>query len=308
MKRLHFNNAAFFSFCASMINFQSVKQHSFIAAFLFSFLVCLGSLTYVKAQDAQDNWFEVDYSTPLTIDLDAEEDMLDSLDQRKEKKPKKKVFYGVKTKKGFTKTGFGDNVVVELFYYLKEHEDPDPYVRDIYWYNFKKKKIVNSRKIDLDNGAILHGPYKKMLGDQVLEEGIFYKGTKHARWMRYNRHDILQVKEKYYKGWPKESQVAYWDKKTRQIREIIPVQFGEKEGYYYAFHENGSLAAMGEYHFDHKVGIWREFYPSKNRRKREIRYPEYAFDTVNHPYIMKEWDKNGKVIYDRETYQRSLGQ
>lgn len=308
MKRLHFNNAAFFSFCASIINFLSVKHHLIISAFAASFLISLGTSTTTKAQETTDNWFEVDYSTPLTIDLDAEEDMLDSLDERKEKKPKKKVFYGIKTKKGFTKTGFGDNVVVELFYYLKEHEDPDPYVRDIYWYNFKKKKIVNSRKIDLNNGAILHGPYTKMLGDQVLEEGIFYKGTKHARWMRYNRHDILQVKEKYYKGWPKESQVAYWDKKTRQIREIIPVQFGEKEGYYYAFHENGSLAAMGEYHFDHKVGIWREFYPSKNRRKREIRYPEYAFDTVNHPYIMKEWDKNGKVIYDREAYQRSLGQ
>ncbi|MEM8894263.1 MAG: hypothetical protein AAGC88_06780 [Bacteroidota bacterium] len=275
-------------------------------------IACIGlfllSTSITKAQDADDNWFEVDYSTPLTIDLDEQEDILDSLKQRKEKKPKKKVFYGIKTKKGFTKTGFGDNVVVELFYYLKVHEDPDPYVRDIYWYNFKRKKLTNSRKIDLKNGAILHGPYKKMLGDQVLEEGIFYKGTKHGRWMRYNRHDILQAKEKYYKGWPKESQVAYWDKKTRQIREIIPVQFGEKEGYYYAFHENGNLAAMGEYHFDNKVGIWREFYPRRNRRKREIQYPEYAFDEVNKPVILKEWNEKGQVIYDREKYKRTLGQ
>ena len=28
-----------------------------------------------------------------------------------------------------------------------------------------------------------------------LEEGYFYKGVKHGRWMRYNTHDILQDKE-----------------------------------------------------------------------------------------------------------------
>jgi hypothetical protein len=238
--------------------------------------------------------------------LDAQEEEADSISSKKKKKPKKNVFYGIKTKKGFSKTGFGNNVVVEQFHYLKVFEQPDPYVRDVFWYDFKKKKITNSRSFDPDNAAILHGPYKKMLGEQVLEEGIFYKGVRHGRWMRYNRNDILQVKEKFYKGWAKESQVTYWDREKTKLKEVIPVQFGEKEGYYYAFHENGMLAAMGEYHFDNKIGLWREFYPEKNRRKKEVLYSEYAFEKVLEPVVTKEWNRKGVQIYDREKYLQSI--
>ncbi|MDQ3393801.1 MAG: hypothetical protein M3512_06785, partial [Bacteroidota bacterium] len=63
-------------------------------------------------------------TTPLTIDLDAQEEE----EAPKKKKRKKNVYYGIKTRKGFVKTGFGNDVVIETFNYLKEHEDPDPYV------------------------------------------------------------------------------------------------------------------------------------------------------------------------------------
>lgn len=270
------------------------------------FLFWIATALAAQGQDVGDDFFTVDYDTPLTIDLDAEEEEADSLSNKKAKKPKKNVFYGIKTKKGFSKTGFGNNVVVEQFHYLKVFEQPDPYVRDVFWYDFKKKKITNSRSFDPDNAAILHGPYKKMLGEQVLEEGIFYKGVRHGRWMRYNRNDILQAKEKFYKGWAKESQVTYWDREKTKLKEVIPVQFGEKEGYYYAFHENGMLAAMGEYHFDHKIGLWREFYPEKNRRKKEVLYSEYAFEKVLEPVVTKEWNRKGVQIYDREKYLQSI--
>ena len=195
--------------------------------------------------------------------------------------------------------------MIEFFHYLKEYEDPDQYVRDIYWYNFRKRKIIKSRKIDKPNAAILHGPYKKLLGDKVLEEGIFYKGTKHGRWSRWNKYDILQSKEKYYKGWPKESKVAYYNRDKKQIKEIIPMHFGEKEGNYYAFYESGNIAVIGEYHFDAKVGTWREYYDRRNRRKREIRYSKDPFDSEFRPFIIREWDERGRLIYDKSKKNNS---
>ncbi len=270
------------------------------------FLVTLMGFGQLYGQ-AVDDPFTVQYDTPLTIDLEAEEDELEKeLIEPKKKKKKKNVFYGLKTKRGFTKTGFGSRLVVEQFHYLKDFVEPEPYVRDIYWYDFKKRKIVKSRRIDKENGVILHGPYVKRLGEQVLESGIFYKGTKHGRWMTYNRHDILQDKEKFYKGWPKESKVIYYDRETRQLREIIPVQFGEKEGYYYAFHESGRVAAQGEYQFDHKVGVWVEYYDANRRKKREIQYPKEPFEKDFEPYIIAEWDEDGREIYNHEKHQRSL--
>ncbi|MFY0650517.1 MAG: hypothetical protein JXQ96_00720 [Cyclobacteriaceae bacterium] len=218
----------------------------------------------------------------------------------KKKKVKKGTFYGVRTKKGFVRTGFGDRSTLELFYYLREFEEPDQYVRDIYWYNFKKRKLAVSSagRIDKENAGILHGPYKKMLGDQLLEEGVFYKGTKHARWSYWNKNDIRTGKEKYYKGWPKESKVQYYNKATKQIKEIIPVHFGEKEGNYYAFYPSGNVAVRGEYKFDGKVGIWTEYHDLRNRKKRQIQYGKDPFDESFRPYIMREWDKRGRQIYE----------
>lgn len=254
-----------------------------------------------------DRLFEVNYESPLTIDL-GEEDEDDQPAELKFKKRKKNVFYGIKTKKSFTRTGFGQNVVVELFYYLKEYEEPDQYVRDIYWYDFKKRKITNSRRIDKKYAGILHGPYVKMIGDQIIEEGIFYKGTKHGRWMRYNKYDILQEKKKWYKGWPKEAQVAYYkETEPKRIREVIPVHYGEKDGEYFAFHKNGRIAVIGQFKFDQKVGLWREYYTERNRRKREIQYPEDPFDDDFTPFITKEWDTSGQVIYDREKEVKKWG-
>lgn len=273
-------------------------------------LLAILTITIAFAQDEAvdpDRLFEVNYESPLTIDLGEEEEEEEV--ELKKKKRKKNVFYGVKTKKGFTRTGFGQDVVIELFYYLKVYEDPDEYVRDIFWYDFKKRKISKSRRIDKKYAGILHGPYVKMLGDQILEEGIFFKGTKHGRWMRYNKYDILQDKKKWYKGWPKEAKIAYYkDTNPKRMKEIIPIHYGEKEGDYYAFHKGGRIAVIGEYKHDHKVGLWREYYNQQNRRKREIQYPEKPFDKDFVPYISKEWDIRGNVIYDREKEIRRWGQ
>lgn len=265
----------------------------------------LGSVLCVQAQD-EDDPFTVNYDTPLTIDLEAEADEVEDLLEPKKKKKKRNVFYGLKVKKGFARTGQGNRTLFDEFRYLKKPVEIDPYVRDIHWYNFKKKKIMKTRNFDPDQGVLLHGPYIKRLGEQVLEEGIFYKGMKHGRWVKYNKYDILMGKEKYYKGWPKQSKVQYYDKDRKNLREIIPIQLGEKEGFYFAFHESGRVAARGEYQFDQKVGVWIEYYDQRRRKKREIKYPDDPFDQDFEPYILREWDDKGNVIYDYEQHQRSL--
>jgi antitoxin component YwqK of YwqJK toxin-antitoxin module len=266
------------------------------------FLIICTCLT-VKAQETEtlDDIFKVDYDTPLTLDLKSKSEEETAPVEQKKKKVKKNVFFGIKTRKGFTRTGFGSNVVTELFYVLKEYEEPPQYSRDFYWYDYKTKKITNSLRVNKDKAGVLHGPYKKMLGEVVIEEGWFYKGMKHKRWVRFNKHDILQEKKYWWKGWPQESRLAYYDFKKTQLKEVIPVHFAEKNGEYWAFHKDGSIAVRGEYKFDHKIGMWREYYDDR-RVKREVIYPEDPFNFKFIPYITREWDEKGTLIYDREKF------
>ena len=148
---------------------------------------------------------------------------------------------------------------------------------------------------------LLHGPYVVRRNDVTIEEGIFYIGTKHGRWIRKTAQDILIDKEKYYKGWPKESRVKFYDPSTRtRIQEIIPIEYGQKEGNYYYFFEDGSRAVTGEYQYDERVGKWTSYYKNRRgRRKREIQYRKDPDNDKFVPYIVKEWNSAGKVIYDR---------
>jgi len=244
-----------------------------------------------EEQQPEEQRFTVD--SPASLDFQVEE----KEEAAKKKKPKKKVFYGLKTKKGFTRKGFGERVTYETFYYLKKSDKPKTFVRDIWWYDFTRQEIRKSANFDPTKGVLLHGPYKKKLNDLTIEEGIFYKGTKHGRWMKYNRDSTLADKEKYYRGWPKESTVSYYDPQERKkMKEITPIEYGEKEGYYYAFFDTGTLAVSGEYKWDQKVGDWTEFYKT-GKRKKIIAYPKDAFDKNAKPYIKSEWNEKGKEIY-----------
>lgn len=251
-----------------------------------------------ESGETLDDIFKVDYDTPLTLDLKAaSEEKIEPVKQKK-KKVKKNVFFGIKTRKGFTRTGFGTNVVTELFYTLKEYEAPAQYARDFFWYDYKTKKITNSLRVNKGKAGVLHGPYKKMIGDVVIEEGWYYKGQKHRRWVRFNKYDILQEKKYWWKGWPQESRLAYYDFKKTQLKEVIPVHFGEKNGDYWAFHKDGSIAVKGEFKFDHRVDLWREYYDDR-RVKREVIYSNDPFNFEFTPTILREWDEKGTLIYDK---------
>lgn len=215
----------------------------------------------------------------------------------KKKKPKKNTFYGVKTRKGYARRGTGERATLELFYVLKVSEKPSAFVRDIYWYDYTRREVRKTATFDSKKGVLLHGPYKKLQNNVVIEEGIFYKGTKHGRWMQFDRNDILNDKEKYYKGWPKESIVTYYDPVERKkVKEMIPVEIDEREGYYFLFHENGMIAVTGEFRWNQKVGDWIENYPN-GKRKRIVAYPAEPYDGTFRPFIRKEWDEKGREIF-----------
>ena len=248
--------------------------------------------------------FIIDPATqvPLTVNLKAEEEEEEEKkeDKKKKKKQKKNVYFGLKTKKGFARKGSGDRAVLQLFRYMKKYEAPDPYVRDVYWYDTKRKQIRTSHNIDPKKALVLHGPYREITEDgEVLEQGMFYKGTKHGRWTRYNRREILLDKEKYTRGWPRESEIEYYDKDQQtKVKEVIPVEYGAEEGYYFYFHPGGRVAVEGEYQEGKKVGLWTEYYDYEKRAKKQIKYPDDPYDEKTQPYIAKEWNPEGQVVYD----------
>ena len=261
------------------------------------FILFLGTFYSANSYAQEEEKFTT-ISPPLTVNLDKNEE--DETFTPKKKKKKKNVFYGLKTKKGFTTRGRGDREDDILFNYLREPQQTDNYVRDIYWFDLEKSQI-KSRGFNPQKGVLLHGPYSVRRDDIIIEEGIFYIGTKHGRWIRKTAQDILLDKEKYYKGWPKESRVKFYDPSTRtRIQEIIPVEYGQKEGNYYYFFKDGSRAVTGEYRYDEKVGKWTSYFENRRgRRKREIQYRKDPDNDKFAPYIIKEWNTAGKVVYDR---------
>ena len=267
---------------------------------LFCIMIHLPREVFSQETDnAEDIEFIIERSQPLTLDLDDQEDEKEEGRKGKKKKKKKNLFYGYKTKKGYTRTGYGENVTVEIFHFLKEWVEPDPYVPEIHWFDFRRKRVRNTGTIDKKYGRILHGPYKKIKGEQVIEEGAFYVGSKHGRWVKFDNNDILVDKKKYYRGWPMESLVRYYDEDRKKLKEVIPVIYGEKEGDYYFFHENGEIAVTGQFKYGEKVGKWTEYYNARRRAKKQIQYRENPYDTTFTPYVLKEWNRQGQLTYEK---------
>jgi len=223
----------------------------------------------------------------------------------RKKKPKKRMFYGVMTRKAFIKKQTGRKVSYETFYYLKRGQDVQPYVKDIYWFHTKKKKIfigvINPK--DKAFAKILHGPYKKMTDGKVEEEGIFYFGSKHGRWMyeKLSGEEMLVTdKDKFYKGFPKESIFSYFDVDKTKIKEVVPQKNGDKHGEYCKFSETGNLLSEGKYEYNVKIGKWTDYFDTNKRKmKRQIQYAKTWDEKEFQPYTLIEYDEKGKVIYDK---------
>ncbi|MGB3184206.1 MAG: hypothetical protein WBB45_22620 [Cyclobacteriaceae bacterium] len=239
---------------------------------------------------------------PLTLNLGNDDDEEEEEEEEKDynKKRKKNEYFGKRTKKAFTKSGYGDKITYEIFHVLKEPVKPDPYVRDFFWIDYKERKVKNSKSFDSDRGAILHGPYEKRIGDKVVQKGYFINGLRHGRWMSFNRSDILLDKQSFRKGWGVESEIDFYDRDATKVKEVTPVEYGEKEGNYYYFHDNGQVAVQGEYKFGSRVGTWTEYYKFRRRRKKQIKYSNNPYDEEYIPFVVREWNEEGKLIYEQK--------
>ncbi len=116
----------------------------------------LSVTTLIAQEEEPDRMFTID--TPVSLDFEKEEEPINS---PKKKKPKKKVFYGIKTKKGFSRKGVGERTVYETFFYLKKPEVPQTLVRDIYYYDYARREVIRTSKFDPKKGVLVHGPYKR---------------------------------------------------------------------------------------------------------------------------------------------------
>ncbi len=244
-----------------------------------------------------------------TVNLEKEED--EEIVKKKKKRTKKNVYFGMKTRKARISRRSGSKQLYEEFYYLQESKKPNQYVREKYYYDPEDRKVKFSSSVNKEGVLILHGPFKRYLDGQLVSEGIFYVGTKHGRWMEYFSNDVLKNKEKFYRGWPKESEITYHDQEATKVKEVLPIKYGKKEGKYYYFHDNGVLGVSGTFENDRKIGVWKEYYKyrrNRRNRKKEVQYGADGFDSQFSPFILKEWSQEGKLIYDRETHRKRLNQ
>lgn len=243
----------------------------------------------------------------------------------KKKKMPKKLFYGIKTKKGFTKQGYGEHLEMEIFYYIPTRHDPIPNVREIYVFNFKNFEVQRVRKIEDEDKDLylLHGPYKKVLNGVVIEKGIYNKGVKHGRWEKYAKpkehmfkdtieveEQVLLSKDKYNLGWPKDSELEYWDAKNTKLKEGKPIVEGQLHGSYVAYYESGRLKLQGTYMNGYKAGTWLYFYDKGSRtsfRHLMVKFNRNPLLNGEEGVILKEWNEKGEIVFDFDKANKSSG-
>ena len=238
-----------------------------------------------------------------TLELNPEEKEEEEEDKKK-KKRKKKTFYGIKTRKGFTPPiTRGRKTILETFYVIKKSlPELDPYVKEIYYYDVARKKIKTARASKIIDDPkimrVLHGPYNRFVNKVAVETGIFYKGARHGRWELFDLDSALVDKQYYYKGWPQDSEMSYYDIERTLVKEVVPVKWGDREGDYVFFNQNGTLRITGKYANDIKVGKWRLYHANIQKRHMEVQFAENPYDYEHKPIVLREWNDKGKQVYD----------
>ncbi len=92
-------------------------------------------------------------------------------------------YEGIPMQKVLVKYGSGDRARIEEFHVLKAYEPISPYAPYNRWYDLKKKQLSSSVIKDNEKSLPLHGPYKRYVAGDLIEEGFYYKGTKDGRWV-----------------------------------------------------------------------------------------------------------------------------
>lgn len=273
-------------------------QIKFLPLFFTLVLLC-AVVQNILAQDDKRSERQKSFTRDSIPELDLNRDTTKAESKRKQKL-KKKIFYGKKCKKGFTKKGKREKQVIETFWYLRKFEMPDPYIKDIYVFDMKDRKILEKDEIletDQSRYKMLHGPYKRTVGKDPVEMGIFYVGMKHGRWEKFGKNFILLDKVRYYRGWQRDAEITYFDNDKKKVREVLPYKYKSLNGVYYLFSETGQVLVHGKYQDDQKIGMWVEYFADNGRRKKETSYPKDLYKGEQFkPIVWNEWDDAGNPI------------
>ncbi|MGI4870747.1 MAG: toxin-antitoxin system YwqK family antitoxin [Janthinobacterium lividum] len=221
----------------------------------------------------------------------------------KQAKRSKKFFLAERIKKAYVKSGSkGKNQVIEVFYYLRTFKQPNPMAPARYYYSPRKHKIFKaSGELDAATDKVLHGPYKKLQNNKVLETGYYALGTKHLRWERYDQKGGLVAKSHFEMGFPRDANISYYDGKGGILKEVVPYVNGKLEGDYVKYLADGQRDWTGQFENGHRVGEWTNYWGYKNYRRYVYQYGESGYDPeITEPELVREYTHGGTVIYDKE--------
>ncbi|MBB6461481.1 toxin-antitoxin system YwqK family antitoxin [Flammeovirga kamogawensis] len=284
--------------------------------FLFILLfLSFSSNSFSQVIDEDGNEEAIKEKKPMVVEMDSLEDDDPTIELnpgapeeqaiiKKKKKKKKNVFWGIKTKRQYTRSLSKGRVVFELFYSLPEYEKPDPYSPLKYYFNLEEKKIERQGTSNPKYGLPLHGTYVKIVDKDTVTTGQFYKGTLTGRWVWYGKNKDIKDKKFYYMGFPKDAEITYYDSKQTKVKEVIPYQLGELSGIYQSFYENGRKKMVGSYKYGYKIGDWTEYYDAVDKRGKQRKHRITKYRNKNNVYrkdysgpkIKYEWDEKGKVL------------
>jgi hypothetical protein len=217
----------------------------------------------------------------------------------KRDKKKKRVYMGVKTKRG--KVMRNSQITIQFRYPKRGGTPEDPYAQEIFYYDYRAKAVrtdsYDRYQARLKKGeklVPLHGYYRQVMGRQTLEEGFLYYGVRNETWYNYDKDGILLERLTYNFGWLKDADISYYG--GNKIKEVMPFAHGTKHGNYCTFYENGNLCMQGQYEYGEKVGLWTEYHPN-GKRKAQHQYKRYFYEEDT-PFVLREWDAGGNLIYE----------
>jgi hypothetical protein len=220
------------------------------------------------------------------------------------KAPPKDEYAGIKTERRLGNYGSGTRNTQEEINVVKYVEDEavSPYVAEIWWFDPAQSRIVTGSLKDNKSAQICHGPFRRVVNQNVTEQGFFFMGAKDGRWETYGPDGELLNKQYYHHGFPVESTVSFYDTERKKIKEVIPIVYGKVRGQYRAFYASGNVKEEGMLDDSVRIGRWREYYEfgSGGRLKKEWRYGKDKFDTQE-PELVQERDAQGKIIYQLKT-------
>lgn len=224
----------------------------------------------------------------------------------------KNEYEGLKMEKRIATFGSGNKQTTEEFYVLNDAAEISMYFREIRWYDPQMQRTSTNTIKNLEEAAILHGPYKRYVADELIEEGFYFLGTKHGRWERYGKefdNDYVLLDKQYFnKGNPAESEISYYDAEKTKIKEIIPKNYGKVVGNYFAYYPTGNLQEEGQFDDGIKTGKWIEYYEfgTGGKRKKEVMYQKDKYSVGFATFVIREYDAKSQLIFENKEALKNM--